>query len=115
MASRVCSMNAATSEPMNISPSPTPTTCGDDRVRLVGVGEDQREVALEPAHDREHGGREVARGVAFVVLPGDQVNRDLGVGIAGELDTGGFQLGGPCRVVLDDPVVDDRDLLFGVA
>src|SRR4029077_3466660 len=67
------------------------------------------------AHDREHGGREVARGVAFVVLPGDQVNSDLGVGIAGELDTGGFQLGTQRRVVLDDPVVDDRDLFCGVA
>ena len=31
MASRVCSMNAATSEPMNISPSPTPTTSGVER------------------------------------------------------------------------------------
>ena len=34
---------------------------------------------------------EVACGVAVVVLPGDQVHGDLGVGVAGELDTVGFQ------------------------
>ena len=51
----------------------------------------------------------------MVVLPGDQVNGDLGVGVAGELHPGGFQLGAQRREVLDDPVVDDRDLAGGVA
>jgi hypothetical protein len=41
--------------------------------------------------------------------------RDLGVGIAGELDADGLQLSAQCCEVLDDPVVDDRDLACGVA
>ena len=65
---------------------------GDDRARLVGVGEHQREVALQPAQHGEHGGREIAGGVAVLVLPGDQVHGDLGVGVAGELHAGGLQL-----------------------
>ena len=89
--------------------------CGDDHARLVGVGEDKREMALEPAQHREHGGREVACGVAVVVLPGDQMNSDLGIGVAGELHPRGFQLGAQRRVVFDDPVVHDRDLARGVA
>ena len=88
---------------------------GDDRARLVGVGEDQGEVALQPAQHGQHRRREVACGVAVVVLPGDQVHGDLGVGVAGELHARGFQLGAQRGVVLDDPVVDDRDLPGGVA
>ncbi len=88
---------------------------GDDHSRLVRVGEHQREMALQPAQHREHGGREVACGVAVSVLLGDQVNSDLGVGVAGELHTGGFQLGAQHGEVLDDPVVDDGDPSGGVA
>ena len=46
----------------------------DDGARLVGVGEDQRVVALEAAHHGQHGGDEVARGVTALVLAGDQVD-----------------------------------------
>ena len=88
---------------------------GDDRARLVGVGEHQREVALQPGQHGEHGGREIARGVAVLVLPGDQVHGDLGVGVAGELHTVGLQLTAQPGEVLDDPVVHDRDLARGVA
>ena len=88
---------------------------GDDRARLVGVGEHQREVALQPRQHGEHGLREIACGRAVVVLPGDQVDGDLGVGVAGELDAGGLQLLAQLGVVLDDPVVDDRDLARRVA
>ncbi len=88
---------------------------GDDRARVVGVGEDQREVALEPAQHGQHRGREVACGLAVAVLPGDQMHCDLGVGIAGELHPVGLQFGAQRGVVLDDPVVDDGDLSGRVA
>ena len=88
---------------------------GDDRARFVGVGEHQREVALQPGQHGEHGVREIAGGVAVLVLPGDQVHGDLGVGVAGEFHAGGFQLAAQRGEVLDDAVVDDRDLDGGVA
>ena len=50
----------------------------------------------------------------MVVLLCDQVHRDLGVGIAGELDAGGLQFGAQRGEVLDDPVVDDRDPSGGI-
>ena len=40
---------------------------------------------------------------------------DLGVGVAGELDAGGLEFGAQRGEVLDDAVVDDRDLARGVA
>ena len=43
------------------------------------------------------------------------MNGDLGVGVAGELDAGGFEFGAQVGVVLDDAVVDDRDLARDVA
>ena len=87
----------------------------DDGARLVGVGEHQREVALEAAQHGQHRGDEVAGGLAVTVFLGDQVNSDLGVGVAGELDAGGLQFVAQRRVVLDDAVVDDGDLARGVA
>ena len=88
---------------------------GDDGVGLVGVGEHQGEVALQPAQHGQHGRREIAGVLAALVLPGDEVDRDLGVGVAGELDACGLQLGAQRREILDDPVVDDRDLSRRVA
>ena len=82
---------------------------------FVGVGEHQREVALQPAQHGQHGGDEVAGGVAVPVLPGDQVHGDLGVGVAGELHPDGLELAAQRGEVLDDAVVDDRDLDGGVA
>ena len=57
-ASRVCSMNAATSEPRKFSPSPSPTTSGELRRAATTrsgswrVDGDQGERALEPAAHR---------------------------------------------------------------
>ena len=51
----------------------------------------------------------------MVVLLGDQMDGHLGIGVAGELDPGGFQLAAQRRVVLDDAVMDDGDLSGGVA
>lgn len=87
----------------------------DDRPRIVGAGEHQREVAFEPLQHREHRGGEIARSVALGVLAGHQVHGDLGVGVAGELDARGLQFGAQGREVLDDAVVDDGDLARGVA
>ena len=90
-------------------------TSGDDHAGLVGVGEDQREVALEPAQHGQHRRGEITCGLAVPVFPGDQVDRDLGVGIAGELHAGQLELLAQGRVVLDDAVVDDGELAGGVA
>ena len=87
----------------------------DDGARLVGVGEHQRELALQPAQHRQHRGGEVPGGVPVPVGPRDQVHGDLGVGVAGELHPGGLQLAAQRREVLDDAVVHDRDLPGGVA
>ena len=58
---------------------------GHDRARLVGIGEDQREVTLEAAQHGQHGGDKVASGVTAGVLACDQVHGDLAVGVAGEI------------------------------
>ena len=86
------------------------TSRGDDGARVVGVGEDEREVALQARQNCHHGGDEVTCGGSVVVLPRHQMHGHLGVGVAGELHARGFQFGAHRRVVLDDPVVDDRDL-----
>ena len=89
-------------------------TGGHDGARVVGVGEDQREMALQPRQHGEHGCDEIACGIAVVVLAGDEVHGDLGVGVAGELHAVGLEFLAQHRVVLDDAVVDDRDLARGV-
>ena len=50
---------------------------GDDRARLVGVGEHQGEVALEAAQHSKHGGGEIARGLAVVIVRGRRGGRRL--------------------------------------
>ena len=88
----------------------------DDRARLVGVGEHQREVALQPRQHGQHRCRRSRRRCRpVVVLPADQVHGDLGVGVAGELDARRLQLGAQRREVLDDAVVDHGDLARCVA
>src|ERR1044072_2790333 len=121
-ASRVCSMNAATSEATKCSPSPTPTTSGDDRrggarggAGGVRVGKDEGESAFEAAADGGDAGREVTLGVAFGVGAGDEVRGGLTVGVTGHLDAVGLQLGAQGGEVLDDAVVHDGDALRGVA
>ena len=87
-ASRVCSMNAATSEPMKFSPSPMPTTSGElrraatTRDRVLGVDRDQREGALEPRQTVPHRVGQVAAGGQGRL---EQVGRDLGVGLGAQL------------------------------
>ncbi len=73
----------------------------------VGVHRDQRERAVQPSADGGHRGRQVTR--LRVVLGGQQVRDDLGVGVAGQLDAGALQCSSQRREVLDDAVVDDRD------
>ena len=120
-ASRVYSMNAATSELTNISPSPTPNTSGVERRAATivpgssALSEHQREVALEPAQHGQHRCDEVAGGVTVSVLAGDQLHGDLAVGVAGELHPDRLELAAQRGEVLDDAVVDDRDLHGGVA
>ncbi len=88
---------------------------GDDGAGLVGVGEHQGEVALQPAQHGQHGAGEVAGCFAVTIGLGHQVHCDLGVGVAGEFHTGRLQLMAQGREVLDDAVVDDGDLAGGVA
>ena len=83
---------------------------GHDRARVVGVGEDEGEVPLQPSHHSLHRRHEVAGGVSGFVLARHQMHGHLGVGVAGELDARGLQLGTQCGEVLDDPVMDHRDL-----
>ena len=87
----------------------------DDGAGLVGVGEHQGEVALQPAQHGQHRGGEVTGRLAVVIRLGHQVHRDLGVGVAGELHAGRLQLAAQHSEVLDDAVVDDGDLAGGVA
>ena len=87
----------------------------DNGARFVGVGEYQGEVALEAAQHGQHGGAEITCGLAVAVLLGDQVDGHLGVGVAGEFDSGDLQLVAQGRVVLDDAVVDDGDFACCVA
>jgi hypothetical protein len=72
-------------------------------------------VALETAQNGQHGADEVARGVTALVLSRDQVDGDLAVGFAGELHARSFQLGPQRGEVLDDPIMNDRDLAGSVA
>ena len=64
----------------------------DDGARFVGVGEHQREVALEAAQHGQHRSGEIACRFAVVVFAGDQVDGHFGVGVAGKLDAGRFEL-----------------------
>ena len=88
---------------------------GDDGAGLVGVGEHQSEVALEPAQHGKHGGGEVTGRLTVVIGLRHQMHGDLGVGVAGKLDPERLQLLTQRCEVLDDAVVDDGDLAGGVA
>ena len=85
-------------------------TSGDDRAGLVDMGEQQGEGTLQATQDGHGGGLEVSGGGPTVVREGHQVRGDLGVGLAGQLDTGGLDLGAQRGEVLDDAVVDDGHL-----
>ena len=115
MASRVCAMNAETSEARKFSPVAAPdhqrgvAAGADDDVGHVGVHGDEGERALEPAQTRRMRlGQARARRLGHDLA--EQVGDDLGVGVGGHLDAAGLELVAQLGEVLDDPVVDHRDL-----
>ena len=73
-------------------------------IRSGSVDGHEREGALQLGDDRAHGGDEV---LSALDLRAEQVGRDLRVGLGGELDAA--ELTAELVVVLDDPVVHDRD------
>ncbi len=77
----------------------------DDHVRGVGVHGDEGERAVEAAADHPHGLGEVT-----VVGLAQQVGDDLGVGLRAQRVTALGELRPQLGEVLDDAVVDDRDL-----
>jgi hypothetical protein len=81
----------------------------DNRSSLMRAG------PFQPAKHGQNRLHEVAGRRALPVGAGHQVHRHLGVGVAGELNPGGLEFGTQCGVVLDDPVVHDRELAGGVA
>ena len=86
---------------------------GDDGAGVIGVGEDQRERTFEAAQRRVGTRDEIPRRRTARVLALQEVHRGFGVGIRGELDAGLLELGPQDGVVLDDAVVDNRDLAVG--
>ena len=96
-ASRVCPMNAATSEPRKFSPSPRPTTSGELRRAptttpgCVGVHGEQGEGAVEAAARPARIAS--VRSPIVVVGAGQQLGGDLGVGLGLERHPVGLQLG----------------------
>ena len=85
------------------------TRC-DEAVGVLGVHGDEGVMAAELAE----GGADRVGQVAAVVLL-DQVGDDLGVGLGAESVALGHELAPQLRVVLDDPVEHDVDLVDAVA
>lgn len=54
---------------------------------VVGIGEHEREMPLKPAQHGKYGADEVIGRLAVPIRPRHQVRRDLGIGVAGKLDT----------------------------
>jgi hypothetical protein len=80
----------------------------DHDVRGVRVHRDQCEGALEPAAHLPHGLGQVSAPRGDRLL--EQVGHHLGVGLRAQLVAAALQLGAERREVLDDPVVDHRDV-----
>ncbi len=72
-------------------------------------------MALQPAQHRQHRCDEVTGCRPVPVGLRHQVDGDLGVGVALELDAGGLELGSQTGEILDDAVVDHRELAAGIA
>ncbi len=72
---------------------------------------DERERALEPAQHAQRARDEVTGRLARGVGAGDQVHSDLGVGVAGEVDSVVLEFGRSGGEVLDDAVVHDATVL----
>ena len=82
----------------------------DQGVRLLAMHGHERVVPPELAEGPAH-----SLGQVTVVVALDQVADDLGVGLGGELVSLGLQVPPELRVVLDDPVEDDVDVVLAVA
>ena len=113
--SRVWARTAATSEARKFSPSPTPTMRGtfrrapDQPPRLALVEHRDRVGALGLAQRGAQRVRDIAR-----VRLLHEVREDLGVGLGVEAVAARRELVAQVREVLDDAVVDDRDLARAV-
>ena len=107
-ASRVCSMNAETSLARKFSPSPRPTTSGELRrapttapgasastASRVNAPSSRRQTRRIASASRSPGRPALRR--TRGQLGGEQVGGALGVGVAGELDAVGLQLGAQPR------------------
>jgi hypothetical protein len=82
-------------------------TRGDHLAGLVAVHGEQGEGAAESRDHRAEGGLEVALARH---LAADERGDDLGVGLADQLEAVGLELGAQLGEVLDDAVVDEREL-----
>ena len=86
-----------------------------DGAGIVGMGEDQCEMAFESAHDRQRGADEIPGGGTLAIGAGHQMHGDLGVGVAAELHAVGLKFAAQRGVVLDDSVVHHGEVTGGVA
>ena len=83
----------------------------DQKIVLAGEQEGERERAAQP---RQRGLDRLDRRLAALHLVGDEMRDHLGVGFAAERGALLLQLFAQLAEVLDDAVVDDRELLGGV-
>ena len=106
-------MNAATSLPRKVSPSPTPSTSGELRraaTTTSGCSASTRTRVNAPCR-RRHTARSASASdpPCAVRWRGDEVGDGLAVGVADEFGAGRLELGAQRAEVLDDAVVHDRD------
>ena len=112
-ASRVCPMNAATSEPRKFSPSPSPTTSGelrraaDDDAGRVRVHGEQGEGAVEPARDAR-ASRRAGRPRSAYAAASRCAATSVSVSLVNSTPVA-EQLALQRGEVLDDAVVDQRE------
>ena len=108
----MCSMKAATSEPMKFSPSPRPTTSGELRRAATtrdGSWPSTATRVKAPSRRWQTCCMAVVRSAPPCDLELEQVRGDLGVGLREHLVAGVLEPGAQRGEVLDDAVVHDRD------
>ena len=111
-ASRVCSMNAATSEPRKFSPSPSPTTSGEFRRAATtrdGSSASTATSVKAPSSCWQTRCIATVRSTSDVQLQLEQLRGHLGVGLREQHVVVGLEPGPQLGEVLDDPVVHERD------
>lgn len=109
-------MNAATSEPRNISPSPTPTTSGVERraATIVSAWSACVKTSVNAPSNRrttDSALDEITCRRPVGVRPGHQVNCHLGIRVALKLDACSLELRTQRGEILDDSVVNDSQLV----